>query len=196
MIFPFWVPEKNNPLATPDMFGQYLATPVGPAAGPHTQLAQNIVCAWLSGARFIELKTVQVLDHLEIPRPCIDMEDEGYNVEWSQELKLDESAGEYIKAWALIHILCRLLGFEGQAPLGTIFNLSVGYNLEGIRSAPMIRFMEQMKDASDELDDIRLVLRKQFPRFTEIEIPAQLSNNGTSSSPRISEPFLATSESK
>jgi putative selenate reductase len=175
----FWVPGKDNHLATPNMFGQVLATPIGPAAGPHTQLAQNIVCAWLSGGRFIELKTVQMLDNLEIPRPCIDMEDEGYNVEWSQELKLNQSADEYIKAWVLIHILHRLLGLEGQAPLGTIFNLSVGYNLEGIRSASMIRFLDQMKDASEKLDEIRTVLRKQFPRFADIEIPAQLSNNVT-----------------
>ncbi|WP_250909195.1 DUF418 domain-containing protein, partial [Escherichia coli] len=42
------------------------ATPVGPAAGPHTQLAQNIVTSWLTGGRFIELKTVQILDRLEL----------------------------------------------------------------------------------------------------------------------------------
>ncbi len=42
------------------------------------------------------------MDELEIPRPCIDMDDEGYNVEWSQELKLEESAQEYINAWAAL----------------------------------------------------------------------------------------------
>ena len=134
----FFRPQSDSPYAT-EMFGQYLATPLGPAAGPHTQLTQNIVCAWLSGGRFMELKTVQIMDELEIPRPCIDMEDEGYNVEWSQELKLRESADEYIKAWALIPILRRLLGVE-DVPFGTIFNLSVGYNLEGIKQPPMIEF--------------------------------------------------------
>ena len=108
----FYTPRPDAPYAT-SLFGRYLATPVGPAAGPHTQLAQNILSAWLSGGRFIELKTVQIMDELKIPRPCIDMEDEGYNVEWSQELKLDESAREYIHAWLLIHILRRLLSFEG-----------------------------------------------------------------------------------
>ncbi len=125
----FYIPKKDSLYAIPDLFGHYLATPIGPGAGPHTQLAPNIVCAWLSGGRFIELKTVQIMDELEIPRPCIDMEDEGYNVEWSQELKLEQSAGEYVKAWVLIHILRRLLGFE-DLPLGTVFNMSVGYNLE------------------------------------------------------------------
>ena len=84
----FYTPRLEAPFAVENLFGEYLTTPIGPAAGPHTQLTQNILCAWLCGARFIELKTVQIMDELEIPRPCIDMEDEGYNVEWSQELKL------------------------------------------------------------------------------------------------------------
>ncbi|MCE1254402.1 MAG: putative selenate reductase subunit YgfK, partial [Anaerolineae bacterium] len=130
----FYQPQKAAVYSKTDMFGNELSTPIGPAAGPHTQLAQNIVSAWLTGGRFIELKTVQIMDELEIPRPCIDMEDEGYNVEWSQELKLKESAEEYIKAWALIHILHHFLGFDRAAPVGTIFNMSVGYNLEGIKS--------------------------------------------------------------
>ena len=40
----FYVPGRDSPYGIPDIFGQYLATPIGPAAGPHTQLAQNIVC--------------------------------------------------------------------------------------------------------------------------------------------------------
>ncbi len=175
----FHMPREGSPFAVEDLFGQYLATPIGPAAGPHTQLAQNIICAWLSGARFIELKTVQIMDELEIPRPCIDVEDEGYNVEWSQELKLDDSALEYIKAWVLIHILHRLLGFEGQAQIGTIFNMSVGYNLDGIQSPPMTRFMDRMVDASEEIAEIQTILRAQFPQFADIEIPSRLTNNVT-----------------
>jgi putative selenate reductase len=175
----FYTPAPDNPYATEDMFGHYLTTPIGPAAGPHTQLAQNIIASWLSGGRFIELKTVQIMDELEIPRPCIDMEDEGYNVEWSQELKLDESAHEYINAWALIHILRRVLGFEGQVPFGTIFNMSVGYNLEGIQSPPMQRFMDRMEDASAELAKIQAVVRRQFPQFSDVEIPSRLTNSVT-----------------
>ena len=175
----FHTPRKDSPTITEDLFGHYLATPIGPGAGPHTQLAQNIICAWLSGARFIELKTVQIMDDLEIARPCIDMADEGYNVEWSQELKLEQSATEYINAWALIHLLRRVLGFEGAVPFGTVFNMSVGYNLEGIQSEPMSRFMDRLEDASQELAAIRLVLREKYPQFAGIEIPAQLTNNVT-----------------
>lgn len=172
----FYVPKKEAPYSG-TIFGHFLATPIGPGAGPHTQLAQNIVAAWLSGGRFIELKTVQIMDELEIPRPCIDMADEGYNVEWSQELKLEQSAGEYIKAWALIHILHRLLGFEG--PVGTVFNMSVGYDLEGIQSPRMTRFMDRLQDAAGELAEIRDLLRNLFPRFADIEIPPRIVNSVT-----------------
>ena len=175
----FYIPKKDNPYATQDMFGHYLETPIGPAAGPHTQLTQNIICAWLSGGRFIELKTVQIMDELEISRPCIDMEDEGYNVEWSQELKLAESTDEYIKAWALIHILRRVLGFEELAPFGTIFNMSVGYDLAGITSPTMLTFMAKMEDASEEIAEIQAILQEKFPQFADIEIPSQLTNSVT-----------------
>lgn len=174
-----YVPPANPPYAIPELYGQYLGTPLGPAAGPHTQLAQNIVCAWLCGGRFIELKTVQIMDELEISRPCIDAADEGYNVEWSQELKLEQSASEYVKAWALIHLLPRILGWDEHLPLGTIFNMSVGYNLEGIQSQSITRFMERLRDASEELAQIRAILRSGFPKLADVEIPAQLTNNVT-----------------
>ena len=174
----FYTPNKASPCATPDMFGHYLATPIGPAAGPHTQLAQNIVCAWLSGGRFIELKTVQIMDELEIPRPCIDIADEGYNVEWSQELRLEQSAGEYVKAWALIHVLHRVLGF-GDTPVGTIFNMSVGYNLAGIQSPPLVLFMNRLADASQDLAEIQAVLQAQFPQLADVDIPSRLTDNVT-----------------
>ncbi len=173
----FYKPRADAPYAS-KIFGHPLATPIGPGAGPHTQLAQNIVCAWLSGGRFIELKTVQIMDELKIDRPCIDMADEGYNVEWSQELKLEQSAAEYIKAWALLHVLRRVLGFD-DVPFGTVFNMSVGYNLDGIRSAPMTRFMDRLADASQELAEIRAVLEAEFPDLADVDIPTRLTDNVT-----------------
>ncbi len=132
---------------------------------------------------------MQILDELEIPRPCIDMEDEGYNVEWSQELKLEESAHEYVVAWALVHILPRLLGWEGAAPPGrggvtpplpgTLFDMSVGYNLEGITSPRVVNFMNKMEDATEEVAQIKAILRRDFPQFADIEIPNQIANSIT-----------------
>jgi putative selenate reductase len=82
--------------------GRRAGTPLGPAAGPQSQMAQNILLSWLGGSRIIELKTVQVDDELTIPRPCIDMQTVGYNIEWSQELKLEQSLEEYVKGSMLI----------------------------------------------------------------------------------------------
>jgi putative selenate reductase len=111
----FQPPDDRERFAT-TVLGRRIGTPFGPAAGPHTQMAQNIVAAWLCGARYIELKTVQTLDELDVPKPCIDMEDEGYNVEWSQELKVRESLEEYVRAWVLMHALHRKLGLPDARP--------------------------------------------------------------------------------
>jgi len=173
----FFTPRDDAPFVA-SLFGHRLATPLGPAAGPHTQLTQNILSAWLCGGRFIELKTVQVMDELDIPRPCIDMEDEGYNVEWSQELKLDASLDEYVKAWILIRVLRSLLGFEKTA-FGTIFNMSVGYNLEGILSEPMQRFMDGLENASERIGPWLSSLRARSPRWADLEIPSRIVDSVT-----------------
>jgi len=116
--------------------------PVGPAAGPHTQIAPNILAAYLSGARVFELKTVQKNDRLEIEKPCIDALDEGHNVEWSTELSLDEARKEYINAWMAVNLFGFLMS---RKPSDFFFNMSVGYTLDGIMSAKMDGFIEGMR---------------------------------------------------
>ena len=73
------------------IFDERIETPFGPAAGPNTQLAQNIVASYVAGSRFFELKTVQVMDGEELSKcvnkPCIVAQDECYNCEWSTELR-------------------------------------------------------------------------------------------------------------
>ncbi len=159
-------------------YGHPLETPFGPAAGPHTQMAQNIVVAWLCGARFIELKTVQTLDRLDVNKPCIDMEDEGYNVEWSQELRMHQSFDEYLRAWVLIHALHRRLGFPGEAP-GVVFNMSVGYDLAGILRPNVQWYLDTMRDASAYLGGYVDLVARHFPEVREVPIPADLSDNVT-----------------
>ena len=81
------------------IFGERIETPFGPAAGPNSQLAQNIIAAYFAGARFFEVKTVQKMDGAElaacVPRPCILAADEGYNQEWSTELTVAQAQDEY-----------------------------------------------------------------------------------------------------
>jgi putative selenate reductase len=180
----FFTPQPDAPFAVPEIFGASLATPIGPSAGPHTQLSQNIVSAWLCGGRFIELKTVQVVDELTIPRPCIDMTDEGYNVEWSQELRLEQSIHEYVVAWAILHLLPRVLGWEDRRSRGrtapeVLFDMSVGYDFAGITDPRMTRFMDVMADASAPLDEINEVIDWEFPEFADIDIPPRIVRSAT-----------------
>ena len=136
---------------TIEIFGRKLENPVGPAAGPHTQLAQNLVAAYVAGARFFELKTVQKMDGPElsacIPKPCIVAEDEAYNCEWSTELYVPQAMEEYIKGWILIHVIAKEFGLG--SPDGFQFNMSCGYNLEGIKDKKIDDFIEGLKDAGD-----------------------------------------------
>jgi putative selenate reductase len=172
----FYVPDPSARYRT-RVFDTELATPFGPAAGPHSQMAQNIVAAWLCGARYVELKTVQTLDELDVSKPCIDMEDEGYNVEWSQELKVHESFEEYLRAWVLIHALHHKLGHEGDVPV--LFNLSVGYDLEGIRQPNMQWFLDQVADSSDRKSAIVEEVARYYPAVLDIRIPDRISDNVT-----------------
>ncbi len=173
----FFVPDENDPFRM-RRYGKLMETPLGVAAGPHTQLAQNIIAAWLTGGRYIELKTIQVLDELEVTKPCIDMTDEGYNCEWSQELKLDQSFNEYLNAHILLHILRDRLGWGGEEA-GWVFNMSAGYNLEGIMSPTVQRFFDRMEDCSGELAEKIKRVAKIYPRVQELHIPSKLSDNLT-----------------
>jgi putative selenate reductase len=96
--------------------GQAASTPLGPAAGPQDQMAQNIVLSWLAGSRILELKTIQINDRLVLPRPCIDATNVGYNVEWSQELRLEDSLREYVAGSMLLDVLkaSNLLGLPSD----------------------------------------------------------------------------------
>jgi putative selenate reductase len=148
----FGIPEscffrKTGPHPV-SIFGEPCDTPLGPAAGPHTQLAQNIVAAYLCGGRFLELKTVQKLESLQIAKPCIDARDEGYNTEWSTELSLAEAFDEYLKAWLLLHLLERGFALSATGARSFLFNMSVGYDLEGIRTERMQAFIDGLRDAS------------------------------------------------
>lgn len=142
---------KNASGTSMEIFGQRMSSPIGPAAGPNSQLAQNIIAAYLVGSRFMELKTVQKMDGDElracVARPCINAEDEGYNVEWSTELTVPQAFEEYVKAWVAIHVIAKEAGLSDTCDF--VFNMSVGYDLEGIQTEKIDRYIEGMKDASD-----------------------------------------------
>lgn len=154
-----------------ELFSEKLETPFGPAAGPHTQLAQNIVAAYVAGARFFELKTVQPLDGEDLPvaKPCILAEDEGYNVEWSTELRVHEAFDEYVKAWFVLKLIAKEFGLGD--PDGFVFNMSVGYSFEGITSKKIDDFIEGLKNAKDTpiWNDCVYWAKASLPRFTAVD---------------------------
>ena len=149
------------------IFGEKIETPFGPAAGPNSQLAQNIIASYLAGARFFEVKTVQKMDGHDlavcVPRPCILADDEGYNQEWSTELTVPQALNEYIKAWCALKVLSKVYGLGD--PDGFVFNMSVGYDLEGIKGEKVDTYIESMKDASgtEQFRECLAVLTELFP---------------------------------
>ena len=156
------------------------SSPLGPASGPQTQMAQNILLSWLGGCRIMELKTVQILDELEIPRPCIDMQTVGYNVEWSQELRIEQSLHEYVKGAMLIEILQA----SGKLELAenfrdVLFDMSVGYDLAGIKSDKVRLFIEGMQDASAIVEHYRQQIPEQYSEFRNLDFQTKLSDTLT-----------------
>ncbi len=180
----FDLPERRFHRQAPDLDlsvafgGSRAANPVGPAAGPHTQLAQNILLSWLAGARILELKTVQVNDRLTLSRPCIDMATVGYNTEWSQELTLDQSLREYVKASMLIDLVAAS-GLAGLHASDTVFDISVGYDLDGIRSDRIRRWLENMRRADALVGELREEIPAEFARWRDWPFRTEISRSIT-----------------
>ena len=153
------------------LFGGRIETPFGPAAGPNTQLSENIVAGYFSGARFFELKTVQKMDGEDlarcINRPCIKADDEGYNCEWSTELTVPQAFTEYVNAYVVIKIISKL--WHLGDPNGFMFNMSVGYDLAGIKTPKIDAFIEGMKDASGTVAFQNAIreAKKQLPELSD-----------------------------
>lgn len=176
-----WQPDPEIDLGF-DFLGRRCATPIGPAAGPHSQLAQNIVLSWLGGSRLFELKTVQVLDDLVIERPCIDMQTIGYNIEWSQELTVPQSLTEYVKAAMLLDLLRRwepLAEFIGPDPGPHVFDMSVGYDLAGISGDKVASFLRGMRDATSEIETMRPEISGSFAHLRDVDFSPVIADTLT-----------------
>lgn len=168
-----------------NFLGKNAANPVGPAAGPHTQLAQNIILSWLAGSRILELKTVQINDRLEIARPCIDIATIGYNTEWSQELLLDESLREYVKASMIIEILKHWLFLSDTGKsynpqqFDTVIDISVGYDLAGIKSDKMRNWLRSMRNATSIIEEYRKQIPEEFSAYKDLLFNPEISETIT-----------------
>ena len=158
----FGVPVTPNPHGTP----------VGPAAGPHTQLTGNIIAAYAAGAKVFDLKTIQILagEALGIQRPCIYVGSEVYNIEWSSEFDAKNAMNEYIKAAVLIQAFAKEFDLRPFNELE--FIISVGYDLKGIKSEIVDSFIENMKDAksTEEWKEDIKTLKENINLFKKLKL--------------------------
>ncbi len=171
------------------IFGEKIESPFGPAAGPHTQLAQNLIAAYAGGSRFFEVKTVQIMDGEDLSKcvnkPCITAADECYNCEWSTELYVPQAFAEYVKAWFACKLMAKEYGLGDSD--GFVFNMSVGYDLAGIQSEKIDKYLNEMRDASQtevwkECMDWTLANLDRFHNVDEAYVKAitpQVSNSVT-----------------
>ncbi len=160
--------------------GRVASTPFGPAAGPHSQLAQNIVLSWLAGGRIIELKTVQADDHVSIPRPSIDARTVGFNVEWSQELTLEQSLDEYVKASMLIRMLAAS-GLVAFAPGFDrhLFDVSVGYDFAGVSSERVQNFIRGLRDATTVIERLAGEVPAEWAPYSNVDFDPCVASSVT-----------------
>jgi putative selenate reductase len=179
----WYLPTPGTPDFTVRFHGHTAGNPLGPAAGPHTQMAQNILLSYVAGGRILELKTVQINDRLTLPRPCIDITNIGYNVEWSQELLVEQSLREYVAGSMLIHMFRfahpdtrdALHGPAGEV----IYDTSVGYDLKGIQSEKVRAFLKGMRRAGPMIEELRRQIPPEFKAARDLDYPTDLSDSIT-----------------
>ncbi|MCH7871297.1 MAG: glutamate synthase, partial [Planctomycetes bacterium] len=179
----WYLPKADQPDLSVRFHDAKAGNPSGPAAGPHTQMAQNLLLSYVAGGRILELKTVQVDDQLTIGRPCIDMTNVGYNIEWSQELTVEDSLREYVAGAMLIEMFRHnreLTGGALDGPAGdVIYDISVGYDLKGIKSQKVRGFLDGMRDASEWVERLRRDIPPEYSEAAAIEFPTCLSTSIT-----------------
>jgi putative selenate reductase len=138
-------------------------------------MAQNILLSYAAGGRVMELKTVQVNDHLSISRPCIDIANIGFNVEWSQELSLEQSLHEYIAGMMLVDIFRHRVAGLGGASGDVVYDISLGYDLAGIRSSKIQWFLDQIREPGTIVDEFRA----KIPKRCDLPFDSPVSNSVT-----------------
>lgn len=125
-------------------FGR-LELPLGVAPGPHSQMAQNLLCAYVAGARAFGLMTVSLKEpdepgaYIQAPRQCRRRVRGG-------GLGLEEMTGEFIKGSFAIQLLARELGLGD--PGGMIFAMGVPGDRAVLENPRMTAFFDAMADAS------------------------------------------------
>ena len=184
----WYLPPADGPDLSVRFHGRVAGNASGPASGPQSQMAQNLVLSWLAGGRIMELKTVQVNDELTISRPCIEAANVGYNIEWSQELRVPDSLEQYVAGSMLIQMLRHAPEVFGN-PFGdmsmtgtvgdTIYDMSIGYDLAGIQTPKVVNFVRGLIDARETVDRLRDQIPHWLAPLRDLDYPTDLSRSIT-----------------
>jgi putative selenate reductase len=184
----WWLPATDGADLSVRFHDRVAGNASGPASGPQSQMAQNLVLSWLAGGRIMELKTVQVNDELKISRPCIEAANVGYNVEWSQELRVHDSLDQYVAGAMLIHMLRQAPEVFGK-PFGDvsmagivgepIYDMSIGYDLAGIQTSKVVDFIRGLINARETVDRLRDQIPRWLAPLRELDYPTNLSRSIT-----------------
>ncbi len=176
-------PLSDAPDLGVSFHGVRAGNPAGPAAGPHTQMAQNILLSYVAGGRILELKTIQDNDQLTVPRPCIDMATVGYNIEWSQELCTADALREYVAGSMLVEMYRHNRDLAGELldslPGAVIYGISVGYDLAGISRDKVRGFLDGMRNAWSLIERLRAEIPREFGPARDLGYPGRLSDSVT-----------------
>ncbi len=184
----WYLPAENTPDLSVRFHDRVAGNASGPASGPQSQMAQNLVLSWLGGGRIMELKTVQVNDELTIARPCIQAANVGYNIEWSQELRVPDSLEQYVAGAMIIHMLRHAPDVFGN-PFGDIslagtvgepiYDMSIGYDLAGIQTSKVVSFVRGLIDARETVDRLRDQIPRWLGPLRDLDYPTNLSRSIT-----------------
>ena len=88
---------------------------------------------------------------------------------------MQQAQDEYIKAWCALKIMSKVYGFGD--PDGFVFNMSVGYDLDGIKGRKVNTYINNMMDAGKtaQFKECKKVLTELFPE--EKDFIASISPN-------------------
>ncbi len=145
---------------------------------PHSQLAQNICSRGCAAPDSSNSRPFRPSTTSRSPSRASTCRTKATTSSGRRSSRSGSPLREYLHAWVLIHALHRRFGFPGDVP-GVIFNLSVGYNLEGIRQPNMQQFLDQDGGRRRRFTSCLEIVAQRFPEFADIEVPPRLSDNVT-----------------
>ncbi len=176
----WWVPAPGLDLSA-TLPGGPAATPVGPADGPQTQLAANVVVAWLAGGRVVELRTVEEGARSPAAARTIHAAGAVLRTEGGAGLEPEAALREYAKAACLVEVLraTRAFGRLDASALDTLFDAGVRGDLEGISSPAVQGFLDGLADPTALYDELREEVPDDLAAWRDLSPPVPLASSIT-----------------